>query len=224
MLRASLNAEDCLGEALRAATGDEAPVRGASFAGLRLKRWLLCLQAPLVEVQETLPSAWASMDWARGFWGHEETAEDDEEAVVAEADREAAEALYWQDVFHEDEEAAAPAPSAKATWEEDDEGEEAEEVAAGSTGDAAPAVAVASQPEPTPIYTFGTEPTFVDYHLLATLRGLEFMYPSSTAEHLAQSELDELRLWRDRMLRRPRLAEFLSSAPPVLYEAVRGVA
>lgn len=78
-------------------------------------------------------------------------------------------------------------------------------------------------------YAFGPEPTFVDYHLLATLRALQWMYPMATATHLGLPELQRLKRWRARMVSRPRIAAFLETAPPVLrdgcvlHEAMREV-
>jgi len=68
-------------------------------------------------------------------------------------------------------------------------------------------------------FLFGSSPTFADYHLLATLRAVEGMYPKTLAAAMSGAELAALKAWFERMLARPKIAAFIKSERclPLLY-------
>ena len=71
-------------------------------------------------------------------------------------------------------------------------------------------------------YLFGATPTFADYHLLATLRAVQAMYPKTLASNLETAEMAKLKAWMPRMSARPRIAAFIKSdrCLPLLYGSV----
>jgi len=75
-------------------------------------------------------------------------------------------------------------------------------------------------------YLFGSAPTSVDYHLLATLRAAQEMYPKAFGANLKDPQLSKLSQWMERMVARPKIAAFLKSdrCLPVLYPGVQGIA
>ncbi len=225
-MQAALNAEDFWSEAYRAAQGGQDPAAGVAFAASdRFPRWLLVLQAPLDDkeeeecrkrasaLQQRATPAEETTEWTRSIW---ERREED----AAEEERAAEEGRFWAgEVWgrgHEDD--AEQEAEAATQPEGEDEGEE-------DGDEEAAALRRKRKKAPPEIYAFGSkQPTFVDYHLLATMRAAEFMYPKAMAAQLERPELRLLREWRERMLGRPRLAKFLEKAPPVLYEELRGLA
>ena len=70
-------------------------------------------------------------------------------------------------------------------------------------------------------FLFGSSPTFADYHLLATLRAVDAMYPKTFASIMTSEDLVMLKAWYARMLSRPRIAAFLKSERclPLLYQS-----
>ncbi len=198
MMRAALNAEDLWAEAYRAGTagllegryssGDE-PTAALEFArSERLTRWLLTVQAPLVE----------------GVPQPRDYAVD----VLATADGDAPRDL-----------SVSVLASAMAFDEEDGD------AATSTASRVSPLTASLSSKAPNP-FLFGSAPCFVDYHLLGTLRALEFMYPKALRLNLEEAQLEPLKQWWERMHERPRIAEYLASerALPVLVGGAEGLA
>lgn len=74
-------------------------------------------------------------------------------------------------------------------------------------------------------FTFGSSPSFADYHLFATLRRIEWVYPERLEATLDQMKLEPLQAWYQRMRERPRIVSFLESERSnILSAAVKGVA
>jgi len=75
-------------------------------------------------------------------------------------------------------------------------------------------------------YLFGASPTYADYHLLATLRAVQGMYPKAFSAKLETEELTLLAAWMGRMTSRPKIAAFLASPQtlPPLYPSVMNLA
>lgn len=75
-------------------------------------------------------------------------------------------------------------------------------------------------------FLFGATPTYPDYHLLATLRAVQAMYPKAFAAKLETEELALLAAWMSRMTNRPKIAAFLASPHtlPPLYPSVMSLA
>ena len=73
-------------------------------------------------------------------------------------------------------------------------------------------------------YLFGSSPIFADYHLLSTLRAVEFMYPKAFAAAVAR--LSALSAWLDAMNARPGIVSFIKSERclPLLYAACKDIA